>query len=93
LNQHKRKDSRRWFETKVKGIVKHGLECEMEDVLDLNKKGRSKEVTNGEMFEERISRQKGKIRKITKYIWIHHSRMPIWSVLKPWHSDVLNHKS
>ena len=72
LNQHKRKYSRRWFETKVKGIVKHGLECEMEDVLDLNKKGRREGVTNGEMFEERISKQKGKIRKITKYIWIHH---------------------
>jgi len=45
----------------------------MENVLDLNKKGRGEEVTNVEMFEERISRQKGKIRKITKHIWIHHT--------------------
>jgi len=76
LNQHKRKYSRRWFETKVKGIVKNGLECEMEDVLDLNKKGRREEVTNEEIFEERISRQKGNIRKITKYIQIHHNFPP-----------------
>jgi len=39
LNQHKRKYSGRWFETRVKGIVKHGLECEMENILDLNKRG------------------------------------------------------